>query len=305
MMTPSFSPSTPPTLNIIGCGRVGQTLGHLWHAQQVFSVQDVLTTSLVSAKAACAVIGAGRAASSMQTLRSADVWMMGVPDAHIADCAAALAGLASTNASARTTPPQQGQLFQEPAQNSAPATPLIFHCSGAMDSSALAPLTALGWQVASAHCILSFANVNKALTQFNGTPCALEGDDSARDGLHSAFSAIGAHCFTVKGQDKLLYHAAAVFATNFLPVLQNVAEDLWRNTGVPVDLIPGLRDSLLHNAVANIIELGPRAALTGPAARGDTGAIARQSQGLAQWNREVAAAYDALSTLALRMAKPP
>jgi predicted short-subunit dehydrogenase-like oxidoreductase (DUF2520 family) len=149
---------------------------------------------------------------------------------------------------------------------------------------------------------LSFATVAAALQQFPGTPCALEGDSVACEALRPAFAAIGAHCFHVASQDKLLYHAAAVFATNFLPVLQSTAENLWRCTGVPADLIPHLRESLLRNAVANVTSLGPQAALTGPAARGDTAAIARQGAAVAAWDAQTGAAYTALSELALRLA---
>ena len=40
-----------PTLNIIGAGRVGQTLGRLWQLSGTFTVQDVLTRSEASAAA--------------------------------------------------------------------------------------------------------------------------------------------------------------------------------------------------------------------------------------------------------------
>lgn len=142
-----------------------------------------------------------------------------------------------------------------------------------------------------------------AVAQFTGTACALEGDRTACTTLRAAFSAIGARCFEVASADKLRYHAAAVFATNFLPVLQSVAEDLWRNTGVPPAWIPDLRASLLHNAVANITALGPQGALTGPAARGDVAAIARQGAAVSAWSSEAGAAYFALSALALQMAQ--
>ena len=181
-------------------------------------------------------------------------------------------------------------------------SPIVFHCSGAQGSALLAPLAALGWRVASAHCILSFASVPGAIQQFPGTPCALEGDAQACDVLRPVFAAIGARCFGVASRDKLLYHAAAVFATNFLPVLQATAEELWQSTGMPAELIPALRASLLHNAVANITAQGPQAALTGPAARGDKAAIARQGAAVTAWDAPTGAAYEALSTLALRLA---
>ena len=277
--------NTLPTLNLVGAGRVAQTLASLWRAQNTFAIQDVLTTSLHSAQAAVGVIGAGQAVAQMRAMGDADVWMLAVPDAQLAACAQALAAARADRAVA------------------ASGAPIVFHCSGAQGASTLAPLATLGWQVASAHCILSFASVPGAIQQFPGTPCALEGDAAACDPLRTAFSAIGAQCFDVASSDKLLYHAAAVFATNFLPVLQATAEDLWQATGMPAALIPVLRASLLRNAVANITAMGPQAALTGPAARGDTAAITRQGAAVAAWDAPTGAAYDALSALALKLAQ--
>jgi predicted short-subunit dehydrogenase-like oxidoreductase (DUF2520 family) len=248
----------------------------------VFAVQDVLTTSIASAQAACDFIGAGKPSSGMDRMRAADLWLIATTDARIASAATALA--------------QQTTALESPTGTT------VFHCSGALSAAELAPLAALGWHTASAHPILSFANPDTACAQFAGTPCALEGKAEACGPLQAAFSAIGAQCFDVRSQDKLLYHAGAVFATNFMPVLQAVAEDAWRASGVPQALLSHLRASLLHNAVANITRLGPQGALTGPAARGDTAAIARQADALAKWDATAAEAYSALSALALRMA---
>lgn len=279
-----------PTLNVVGAGRVAQTLASLWHAQGSFEVQDILTTSMRSAESACSAIGSGQAVSQMQDMRAADVWLLGVPDAQLASCAHALAAVQRTDVHTRHT-------------HSQASTPIAFHCSGAQGAATLAPLRARGWQVASAHCILSFASVPSAIAQFPGTPCALEGDTAACTALRPAFSAIGARCFDVASSDKLLYHAAAVFATNFLPVLQATAEQLWQATGVPAEVIVDLRAALLRNAVTNITALGPHAALTGPAARGDTAAIQTQATAVAHWDAATGAAYEALSALALRMAQ--
>jgi predicted short-subunit dehydrogenase-like oxidoreductase (DUF2520 family) len=266
-------------LNVIGGGRVGQTLAHLWAKSGPWAVQDVLTTHRGTAQAAVAFIGAGKAVAHLADMRPAPLWLLATPDAQLHQAARDLANA---------------------QRNAAPA--VAFHCSGALASTALAPLTALGWQVASAHCILSFASPAVAVAQFAGTPCALEGDPAVTAVLHSGFEAIGARCFNVASADKQLYHGAAVFATNFVPVLQYVAESLWHASGVPPAVIADLRASLLRNAVANITALGPQAALTGPAARGDTAAIERQALALSAWDPSTGAAYDALSTLALRMA---
>lgn len=289
------------TLNIIGAGRVGQTLGRLWHRSGVFALQDVLTNSAASAQAACGFIGAGTPVTQLAQMRPADVWMLAVPDAQIAAVAGVLAAQVPTGLSAITRT-SAGQATAAPSAP-APHAPVIFHCSGAQSSVLLSPLATMGWHTASAHCILSFACADAAIQQFPGTACALEGQALAVAALQRAFTAIQARCFEVKSQDKLLYHAAAVFATNFLPVIQSVAEDAWLASGVPADLLPGLRAALLNNAVANITRLGPAGALTGPAARGDVAAIAKQAEAVTQWDAQAGAAYEALSALALRLAK--
>jgi predicted short-subunit dehydrogenase-like oxidoreductase (DUF2520 family) len=238
-------------------------------------------------------------------MRPADVWMIATTDGQIAASAAALAAQTAQLLALPAAPPAHpGSLEYAPptAARSAALLPTAFHCSGALGADQLAPLAALGWHTASAHPVLSFATPQAACAQFPGTPCALEGHPAARALLQHAFTAIGAQCFEVRSQDKLLYHAAAVFATNFLPVLQSVAEDAWRATGVPEALLAHLRASLLNNAVANITRLGPQGALTGPAARGDTGAIARQAAVVGAWDNQAGDAYRALSALALRLA---
>lgn len=273
----------PPTLNIIGAGRVGQTLARLWQQQHSFALQGVACRTRTSAQAACDFIGAGTP-TEPSALPPAQVWMLAVPDREIASVAQQLAQ----------------QVAPVPA-NAPP--PVVFHCAGASGSELLEPLAARGWHTASAHCILSFAQPAQACAQFPGTVCALEGAADACALLQRCFTAIGAQCFALRREDKLLYHAGAVFATNFVPVLQSLAEDAWAASGVPAPLLAQLRASLLRNAVDNITALGPARALTGPAARGDHAHIARQSQAVHQWQPAAGQAYDALSALALQLAQ--
>jgi predicted short-subunit dehydrogenase-like oxidoreductase (DUF2520 family) len=266
-------------INLIGGGRVGQTLGHLLSRDGHYLVQDLLTRSKASAEQALAFIGSGRAVGQIQDMRPADLWLLAVPDGQIAPVAAALA-------SCDALPPAK-----------------VFHASGALSALELQPLRDQGWQVASAHCLLSFATPKLALQQFAGTPCALEGDTEVIAELKRLMTRLGAQCFEVRTEDKLLYHAGAVFATNFLPVLQDLAEQLWQHTGMPLHLQQNLRASLLQNAVNNITALGPQAALTGPAARGDMSLVATQGLAVQQWNTNAGDAYQALSLLARQLAQ--
>jgi predicted short-subunit dehydrogenase-like oxidoreductase (DUF2520 family) len=271
-------PQPLPTLNLVGAGRVGKTLGRLWQQAGVLQIQDVLTTSAASAQSAVDFIGAGRAVAAPAQLRPADLWLLAVPDRQIVASAQQLAAL-----------------------DLPPAT--AFHASGALAAVELAPLQAAGWRCASAHAILSFADPAQALVQFAGTACALEGDAAAAAKLQPLFAAIGAQCFALASEHKLIYHAAAVWATNFLPVLQAQAEALWQHSGLPAELLPGLRERLLRNAVHNLLALGPAGALTGPAARGDTVLVERQGQAIQVLDADAGTAYAALSAMAGRLAR--
>lgn len=251
----------------------------MWHTGGVFKIQDVLTTSAASANEAVQFIGAGRSVHTMGDMRPADIWMLAVPDAQIAKVAAQLAN----NVNVKDA--------------------IVFHCSGALASNVMAPLQEQSCNLASAHCILSFSSPSTAVQQFKGTPCSLEGDILATQSLDTAFAAIDAQPFALAAQHKVLYHAAAVFATNFLPVLQVVAADLWRSSGVPQELIAPLNATLLRNAVQNITAQGAVKALTGPAARGDTAVVALQCQSVTDWQADAGQAYQALSTMAGKIAR--
>jgi predicted short-subunit dehydrogenase-like oxidoreductase (DUF2520 family) len=137
-------------------------------------VQDVLTRSPDSAQSALDFIApdgsSARVAEHIVDMRTADIWLLAVPDAQIGACAKNLAVHAR----------QRGD---------APA--LAFHCSGAQSAAQLMPLRDMGWSVASAHPVLSFASAQTAVAQFAGTPCALEGDAAACDALRPLFTAIG------------------------------------------------------------------------------------------------------------------
>ena len=82
----------PITLNIIGSGRVGRTLGALLHRAGSCVVQDVLSAEFATAQSAAVFIGAGRAVHRLGDMRPAGLWLLTPPDGAIAAMADALAG---------------------------------------------------------------------------------------------------------------------------------------------------------------------------------------------------------------------
>ncbi len=108
-------------------------------------------------------------------------------------------------------------------------------------------------------------------------------------------AALGGRTFTVADADRAAYHAAAVIASNHLVALLGQAERVARGAGVPFEALL----DLVRATVANVAALGPAAALTGPAARGDDETIRRHLVALAPGEH---AAYEAMVAEARRLA---
>lgn len=269
----------PRTLSIIGCGKVGRTLGRLWHDSRTFVVLDILNRSDASAQQARAFIGAGSVAASYADLRSADVYLIATGDDQIAACCNALSAA--------------GKLQPDS---------IVFHCSGALSSYELAAATAQGAAVASIHPIRSFADPQQVAGHFDGTWCGSEGDAAALAVLGPAFCAIGAQLVEIRREQKTLYHAAAVFASNYQVTLIDVAQQAYVAVGIAPELALKLIEPLLSESTANAFRLGPAAALTGPIARGDLATVARQYQAVQQWQPQIARLYQQFAALTTDLA---
>ena len=100
--------------------------------------------------------------------------------------------------------------------------------------------------------------------------------------------------FEVADEHRAEYHAAAVIASNHLVALLGQAERVAAAAGVPLEAYL----DLVRATVDNVAELGPAAALTGPAARGDWATIDHHLAVLPEDERE---AYEALVRLARRL----
>jgi predicted short-subunit dehydrogenase-like oxidoreductase (DUF2520 family) len=258
------------TVNIVGAGHVGRTLGRLFAAHGVFAVQDVLTRSHASALDAVAFIGAGRALAQVSELRPARVWMLAVGDDQIAPSCAALAA--------------RGLLHG--------AT--VFHCSGARASGELQAARSAGAQVASIHPVRSFADPASVAADFEGTWCGVEGEADALALLSPAFEAIGARLVAIDAAAKTVYHAASVFASNYLVTVLDAALRAYAAAGVPPEVARELARPLASETLANVFRLGAPAALSGPVARGDMATVARQQAALQGWDGPTASLYAAL-----------
>ena len=258
------------TLNLIGAGHVGRVLGRLFAQHGCFEIRQVLTRSAASAQAATDFIGAGVAIDGYDQLRPAAVHLLAVGDDQIADACAALA---------RAVPLKDS---------------IVFHCSGALSSGQLQAARDAGALVASVHPIRSFADPAAVAAQFSGTFCGVEGDDAALAVLTPALQAIGAQPVTIDASAKTVYHAAAVFASNYLVTVLDAALRAYQAAGIPEAVARQMAQPLATESMANVFRLGAAAALSGPIARGDRATVARQQQAVDAWDAATGDLYRAL-----------
>lgn len=268
-----------PSISFIGCGKLGRSLARLLLQHGVAEIGDVLNRTPASSADAIAFIGTGRAAPSFAELKKSDIFLIGTADG---DIAANCEKLASSGLIDETT--------------------IVFHCSGALNSGYLQAARERGSAVASVHPVRSFALPEAAVQQFAGTFCGVEGDAHALDTLLPLLRAIGAVIVPIDGERKVLYHSAAVMASNYLVTLLDTARSLYAEAGVDPDTALAMLAPLTRGTLENVLQAGPEAALTGPIARGDMETVAKQQAALDALRPEIGELYRRFAQLTAELA---
>jgi predicted short-subunit dehydrogenase-like oxidoreductase (DUF2520 family) len=198
---------------------------------------------------------------------AADVILLCVPDAEIPAAAAKVGGAARW----------------------------IGHTSGAT------PLSALGVARAETFGLHPLQTIAGPDADLHGCGCAVAG--STPDALNLARSLaerLGMLPFEVRDDQRAAYHAAASIASNYLVTLEWAASQLAARAGVEAPFGP-----LVRTTLENVVTLGPRAALTGPIARGDEDTVAAQRDAVADAAPDLLPLFDALADRTRALAATP
>jgi predicted short-subunit dehydrogenase-like oxidoreductase (DUF2520 family) len=181
----------------------------------------------------------------------------------------------------------------------------VVHCSGAHSVDILEAAKKLGAAVGSFHPLQTFADVNQAIENLPGSTFALEAEEPLLSTLKELTSLLNGSWVELKPGDKVLYHAAAVFACNYLVTLVKLALDLWRDFGVSSKEATRALLPLLGGTINNISNIGLPNCLTGPVARGDLGTIERHLSALEAKSPSLLITYKelGLQTIPIALAK--
>ncbi len=181
-----------------------------------------------------------------------------------------------------------------------PPSAAFVHCSGALGLGVLSPLH-VQHAVGSFHPLQSFPKP-RAPEAFRGS---LVGIDASTPPLRRRLGRLardlGAKPRSVAEAERVIYHAAAVFASNYLVALAGLAVELLETIGWSEgDAVAGLVP-LMQGALAEVARRGPTRALTGPIRRGDVETVTRHLEALSG-RRRIADLYRMLGAIALEIA---
>lgn len=181
----------------------------------------------------------------------------------------------------------------------------VVHCSGAHSTDILEAARKYGANTGCFHPLQTFANIEQAIENIPGSTFAVEAETPLSTILKDMATAMNGNFVILRAGDKVLYHAAAVIACNYLVTLVKLATDLWSEFGTPRAQAVKALMPLLQGTLSNIERVGLPDCLTGPIARGDIGTVEKHIKALKEKTPSLLSSYTelGLQTIPIAAAK--
>ena len=265
------------TVNIIGTGKLGKTIGRLITQNKLADIQGVVNRQLEHSIQGIQFIQAGVAYPNILALPHASLTFITTPDAAIEDTCLEL----SLNKNIKPND-------------------IIIHCSGVLTSDSLLPMKQLGCTIASIHPMHSFAEPRLSIQQYAGTFCSIEGDLDAISVLTKLLTAFGSIVYPIHKDKKLMVHVAGVFASNYLVTLSQQALSCLTDAGVEKHMAMNIILNIMQGTLFNLEKTqSPEDTLTGPIQRGDIITIEKHLRALLTTEQKKIYSLLGTATLAL------
>ncbi|HEY0077567.1 MAG TPA: Rossmann-like and DUF2520 domain-containing protein [Pyrinomonadaceae bacterium] len=270
---------------VIGAGRLGTALAVALE-ESGYRVAAVLARRAARARRAASFLSAETLAlgsSQLGLVPPVDILLVTTPDDSIAETAAHLA---------------------ETLQAAPRLRRVALHTSGALSSEALAPLREKGLAVGSMHPLVSVSDACSGAESLRRAFFCTEGDRAAVRAARGIVRALGAQSFTIKTEDKALYHAAAVMTSGHTVSLFQTATELLARCGLDETRSRRILLPLLGSTLENLSTQTPARALTGTFARGDVSTVRKHLSALRSTeDRDALELYALLGRRALPLAE--
>ena len=177
---------------------------------------------------------------------------------------------------------------------------VVLHLSGVQGQEALGALVTTQAALGSLHPLQTIVEPERAPERLRGAWAAVEGMPRAVETAERLATDAGMRPFRITAKAKPVYHAGAVFASNYFVVVAAVAQRLLRHAGLSDDQAWAALRPLVDGTLENLGRQGPLAALTGPVVRGDGDTVVRHLSSLTIDDQQL---YRALGRAALELAQ--
>jgi predicted short-subunit dehydrogenase-like oxidoreductase (DUF2520 family) len=281
---PASKRKQKPEVSIIGSGRLGTALAVALERKR-YTIASVVARRAQSARKAAKLLDARvqvLAAKDMHRLKPAELFLITTPDDQIAETAATLSHLNLSHLKFANTP-------------------TALHTSGALSADVLSPLREQGWHTGSIHPLIS---ISDSAATLRGAFWSVEGDHTALRIGKSIVKNLEGQSFSLKSENKALYHAAAVMTSGNVVALFDVALEMLQHCGLTRKTARSILLPLLASTVRSLETKNPEQALTGTFSRGDLETVKRHVETLKRNQlEEVLELYRILGKRSLKLAK--
>ena len=156
-----------------------------------------------------------------------------------------------------------------------------------------------GCAIVAMHPVASITSRQESWQQLQQAWFTLDGDRTAVERAGRLIESWGGRWCVIESEAKTLYHAGAVFASNYVWTVLVAAMDLWESIGLSGGQYRHMLITLAHNSLENLASAEDvKDALTGPIARADLHTVERHIERLQHTARpDLAALYRLLGSV--------
>jgi len=268
------------TISIIGAGRVGSTLALLFH-REGYRIVSIVSRTKRSAQKLARLVRCPIYTNSLSGIHPATrIILIAVPEEAIGGIAEEITKHTHLD-------------FSKLA---------VFHTSGSLTSDALLPLRKRGVLTFSLHPLQSFPRASTLvhqMDQMQNTVYGFEGTKAAIPLARHLVKALKGKLVLIPKEEKILYHSAGVFASNYSVALLEAVNDLAKRIGGGLKLAHF--KPLVKTSIDNAFQRTPIMALTGPIARGSIRTVENHVLELRKADTSLALLYQQMGLQALKM----
>jgi len=178
---------------------------------------------------------------------------------------------------------------------------IIAHLSGLHDSKMLKAIFQEN-PCCSLHPVHSFSGEKDDTDALAKVVFTLEGDEEAVIAILEKFELLENKIVRINSEDKVLYHGACVFASNYITTLIYKSMKIFNDIGISDKEAKQMFEPLVKGAIDNAFLKGPEKSLTGPVARGDSNTVLKHLNDFKKYDEETARMYKIIARETLELA---